>query len=82
MAGEGNQMISTVNNVLKVRPCLMQEQLHEIAMKYFGLEINREKKLTENDSYDDRCFTVHGKFFKNNDIIISAIRRKKTWKFL
>lgn len=61
MGKEGTtQAVSSVNNVVMVRPFATKEQLLEIALNSFGLVINQDIPIVENDSYDDRCFTVQG----------------------
>ena len=57
------QNIVLLNGELKIRPFVNSEQLKEIVLKCFGLELDENAEPVEMVSYDDRNFRIKGKKF-------------------
>ncbi|XP_066936085.1 hydroxylysine kinase-like [Clytia hemisphaerica] len=55
------QNIVLLNGELKIRPYVDNEQLKEIVLQCFGLELDGDSEPVEMVSYDDRNFRIKGK---------------------
>ena len=51
------------DNSIQVRPCVTTEQVKEIALSCFGLEVDPDSLPKELHSYIDRNILVQGKNF-------------------